>query len=652
MLWSLAAHAQHPDSIASEHRLRGVQITEKRRPGTIRSSTPLQVMDSRTIERLGVQDLSGAIRRFSGVTVKDYGGIGGLKTVSIRGLGAQHTAVSYDGVTVGNCQSGEIDLGKFSLDNVESLSLSIGQGDRIFQNARMFASAGALEIETKKPDFSRLPHSGQVQVRGGSFGLFNPSFRIDRKISRTLAASLNGEWTSAKGEYPFTLVNHEQVTREKRKNSDVQSLRLEGDVYADWGKKGSLKGKLYFFDSERGLPGNVILYNSFAKQRLWDKIFFGQLQYEKTLRRQLTLRIQTKYNYAYNRFIDPAYRYDGSIQDDRYTQQEYYGSAGLLYAPSEAWSFTVAEDVFHNRLKNNFTDCPYPKRITSLSVAAARYRTSRLTAVASLLATYMTEKVTRGDAAPDRKKLSPAVSLSYRPWEEGNFRIRASYKNIFRVPTFNDLYYARIGNRSLRPESTEQFNLGVGWSGSPGKTVSYLSLSVDAYYNRVKDKIVALPTLFVWKMMNMGKVRAAGADVNLASEFVLPADISLAVTAAYSYARAIDITDPEAKNYKDQIPYAPRHAGSGSVSVETRWVNLSYSLIASGERYALPQNIDDNRVGRYTEHSLSLNRRFRVGQAGLRLQVDAMNLGNKTYDIIRFYPMPGRSFRATIAYVF
>lgn len=651
-LWPCAAHGQHPDSIAFESRLPAVEITENRRPAVVRSAVPLQVMDSRAIERLGVQDLSGAVRRFSGVTVKDYGGIGGLKTVSIRGLGAQHTAVGYDGITVGNCQSGEIDLSKFSLDNVESLSLSIGQSDRIFQNARMFASAGALEIETKKPDFSRRPYSGRVQVRTGSFGLFNPSFRYDRRLSRRVGASLGAEWTSAKGEYPFTLVNREQMTKEKRKNSDVQSLRLESDLYADWGKQGRLKGKLYFFDSERGLPGSVVLYNPYAKQRLWDKIFFGQLHYEKPFGRQLTLRLQAKYNYAYNRFIDPAYRYDGSIQDDRYTQQEYYGSAGLLYAPSEAWSFTIAEDVFHNRLKNNFADCPYPERITSLSVAAARYQTSRLTVVASLLGTYTAEKVTKGDAAPHRKKLSPAASLSYRPWEGSNFRIRASYKNIFRVPTFNDLYYARIGNRSLRPESTGQFNLGLAWSGSAGKAANYLSVSVDAYYNRVKDKIVAIPTLFLWKMMNMGKVRAAGTDVNLASEFALPAGLSLTLTAAYSYARAVDITDPEAKNYKDQIPYAPRHAGSGSVGLETPWVNATYSLIASGLRYALPQNIDDNRVERYTEHSLSLSRLFRLGQAQLRLQADAVNLGNKNYDIIQFYPMPGRSFRATIGYIF
>lgn len=56
-----------------------------------------------------------------------------MKTVSIRGMGAQHTAVSYDGVTMSNVQSGQIDISRFSLDNVSMITLSIGQSDDTFQ---------------------------------------------------------------------------------------------------------------------------------------------------------------------------------------------------------------------------------------------------------------------------------------------------------------------------------------------------------------------------------------------------------------------------------------------------------------------------------------------------------------------------------------
>lgn len=71
----------------------------------------------------------------------------------------------------------------------------------------------------------------------------------------------------------FTLINGKEVTEEIRKNSDVQSLRLEGNVYGHFGRGGKLNGKVYYYDSERGLPGSVILYNSNARERVWDNDF-------------------------------------------------------------------------------------------------------------------------------------------------------------------------------------------------------------------------------------------------------------------------------------------------------------------------------------------------------------------------------------------
>ncbi|MDR1222325.1 MAG: Plug domain-containing protein, partial [Tannerella sp.] len=144
--------AQQRDSITYRE-LSNVEVVEKVRPSVMREGAPIQLLNQTTFRRLGLQDLSEAIRRFSGVTVKDYGGIGGLKTVSVRSLGAQHTAVSYDGVTITDAQSGQVDISRFTLDNVETVSLSIGQADNIFQTARMYASAGALSITTQTPRF-------------------------------------------------------------------------------------------------------------------------------------------------------------------------------------------------------------------------------------------------------------------------------------------------------------------------------------------------------------------------------------------------------------------------------------------------------------------------------------------------------------------
>ena len=74
--------------------------------------------------RLGIFDIEQALRHMSGITVKDYGGAGGLKTVSARGIGAKHTAVVYDGVALTDCQTGAIDLSRYSMDNMQSVALT------------------------------------------------------------------------------------------------------------------------------------------------------------------------------------------------------------------------------------------------------------------------------------------------------------------------------------------------------------------------------------------------------------------------------------------------------------------------------------------------------------------------------------------------
>lgn len=634
----------------SYHKLSDVEVIGHRKPSVLKSSAPIQILNNRSFEQLGLQDLSDAVKRFSGVSVQDYGGIGGLKTVSVRSLGAKHTAVSYDGVTITDMQSGQVDISRFSLDDVEMVSLSIGQADDIFQSARVLASAGTLSIQTRSP-YLEEDKSFRLQgkIKTGSFGLFNPYMRYEQRLGKTYALSVQGDWTRADGRYPYTFTNGNIVTHEKRKNSDVNSWRTELNLFADWKRNGKLQLKGYWFDSERGLPGAVILYNDWHTERLFNKNGFLQANYENCWLPKLDFKALAKFDYGWTRYQDFHSQYVGGVQTDVYTQREYYASVGWLYRPAEGFSISLAEDFFLNTLDATTPKCPFPTRYSSLTALAAQYKNDRLTATASLLGTYITETLEIGEAAADRKRLSPAASVSWLAWPEQHLRIRASFKDGFRVPTFNDLYYDRIGNRELDAEKASQYNLGFTWNNAfPALSLDFLSLTVDGYYNHVRDKIVAIPTMFIWKMMNQGVVNIFGLDANLAASFALPADMALQLNASYTWQNATDRTDKTSKIYGHQIPYTAEHAGSVSASLENPWVNLGWSLTAVGDRYTLPQNLEDNRIDGYIEQQLSANKTFRIGKCSLRLQAEVVNLGNVTYDVIRYYPMPGRSFRATV----
>ena len=332
-----------------------VTVVAKSRVPVTRQTAPLQVMDIENIQRLGIQDLSEAVRRFSGVTVKDYGGIGGLKTVSIRSLGAHHTAVSYDGVSVTDAQSGQVDISRFTLDNVEMVSLSAGLSDDIFQTARIYASAGTLHIKTQKPHFTdEKPFLLSAKLKGGSFGLLNPVLAYGQKLNPRWRASIHADYMRADSKYPFTLINGKIKTKEKRINSDIETVRLEGNLYGDFGakgakdakgvKSGSLETKLYIFSSERGLPGSVNFYTVSSAERLWNENRFVQSRYHHQLSEQFAIQAVAKYAYTYSRYLVTDDKYAAGFQEDRHTQHEYYASAGVLYTPMNHLSASLTTD--------------------------------------------------------------------------------------------------------------------------------------------------------------------------------------------------------------------------------------------------------------------------------------------------------------------
>lgn len=652
---STSVKAQINDSLNAK-RLSEIEISAYAKPSTSRSTSPLQIIDNTEIERIGILSVSDAVRRFSGVTVKDYGGIGGMKTVSIRGMGAQHTAVSYDGVTMSNVQSGQIDISRFSLDNISMISLSIGQSDDIFQPARSYASAGLLQVNTLNPEFTNKTYKLNIETKAGSFGLFNPYLYYAQKLSNKFSLSVNGGWERADSRYKFEYDNAGKTEERKRKNSNVDIWRTEVNLYGNLGKGGELRFKTNYYDSERGLPGSIILYNEDSFERVHNKDLFSQLYYKNELNSKFELKGLAKFSRYYYLYSNDTNKVgeagEMTKQEDRITQFEYYTSVGVLYKPIDNLSVSIMEDIFQNRLISNFNDVDKPRRNSSLTALSAQFSNSYLTITGNLLATYVDESIKSGEAPDDKKKITPSISVSLQPLSRTNLRIRSSYKKIFRVPTFNDMYYIRMGNKDLKPEYATQYNIGITWAGRISNTLDFINISVDGYKNKVDDKIVAFPTGNIFKMRNFGKVDMTGIDINLRSHITLKNDMGLDLSGNYSYQKVIDVTDEKAKNYKHQIPYTPRHYGSGAISFENRWVNIAYTLIVSGKRYALDQNIPDNEMEAYTDHSVSLNRTFAFNDKSLRLQLNLINLGNKNYQIIQYYPMPGRSFTLSAQYNF
>jgi vitamin B12 transporter len=635
------------------YRMGEITVTASMLKDAETSAAPLQALNQTDLKGLSVELVPDALKFFSGVVVKDYGGAGGMKTLSIRSLGAHHTAVSYDGIVLTDCQTGQLDLSKFSLDNVDLLSLSIGDGNTIFQPARAFAASGLLTIRTKRPEFSAEHHlKGMVRAQLGSFGTQQINGSLGVNVFSSWALSFNGQYLHSDGDYPYRIqygnTNGETL---HRTNNETTSFRFESNVAKKLRESGLLELKVYHYNAQKALPGAVILYNPTSNQRLWDNANFVQAHVEDLISKKLSWQFNAKYNQTRQRYLNPDYLDASGEEDDRYSQREGYVSSVFNLQSTRKLSFAWASDGAVASMDCNVKDFAVPIRYTFLNNLAVKYVDSRVVTTASILATGMREATQTGTAGSDIARLSPSINVSVQPFSAlSGLRIRSFWKNSFRPPSFNDLYYSALGNTNLKPENSNQVNLGITYGQTFLREGSVFGLSIDLYHNELTNKIMALPTrnMFVWSMTNLGRVEVNGLDLNAHVRASILDDIVLQGTWNHSYQRALDMTDRNSKTYNQQIAYTPRVYGSARMGVSYKKIDLGYSMIYSGHRYVTGQNLVENDLPGYTEHSMSMGYAFKQGQLDWTLRMDVQNLWATSYEIVRNFPMPGRAFRVSL----
>jgi outer membrane cobalamin receptor len=629
---------------------------------------PSQKLSGVQLNRLNSHSVADAIRYFSGVQIKDYGGIGGLKTVDIRSMGTNHMGVFYDGIQLGNAQNGQIDLDKFSLDNIEEISLYNGQKSEIFQPAKDFGSAGTIYLRTRKPTFKNGKKKTNIKAlfRTGSFDLANPSILWEQRLTKNINSSLNAEYIYSSGKYKFRyrrLLSDGNVawdTTAIRQNGDIHSFRLEGGINGYF-HTGQWNIKSYFYDSEKGIPGAIVNNVWKHSQRQWDRNFFTQGTFQKEITRKYEILVNTKYANDCMRYLNP----DTTLMyiDNNFMQQEIYASITNRYSMLSNWDIAISTDFQWNTLDANLKNFVHPKRHSTLVALATAFELWKFKTQASLLGTFVNEQIKNQissssknptKAAPNKTEYTPAIFISYSPFEKIDFNIRAFYKRIFRMPTFNDLYYTDIGNILLLPEYTTQYNLGIQYNYMLKKSIlKNIKISTDAYYNEVTDKIIAVPKgtgQYRWMMMNIGYVEIRGIDAALLMNFEFLRKIFTEININYTYQKAQDFTDPVdndpvAGTYGGQIAYIPWHSCSFILRANYKRCELNYSFIYVGERYHNSSNIRENYEQPWYTHDVSFGKDFRFKKSNFKISAEINNLLNQYYDVVLNYPMPGRNYK-------
>lgn len=621
-----------------------------------------QQLNGVELQSLASTSVADALKYFAGVQIKDYGGLGGLKTINVRSLGAQHVGIYIDGIRVTNAQNGTVDLGKFSLSTMESVELYNANKLDNCQTASEYASGATVYLRTRRP----VKDSLSVLVRQGSFGTWMARANV-QFARKGWSGFVDVEGLTTKGDYPFRYKSEYEDTVGRRQNSDIKYMRAEGALF-----KGGFSSHVYYYNSERGCPGGIVrrLSDKYVNVgREWDSDFFIQAAYQQQIDKH-RFKASVKYTNEYLRYCtDYPENQNTARVNNHYRQEDIYGAACYGYTPWSWLSLSTSYDVRYSKLRADLKRFEPVFRLDQKQVVAAQINLIGIQAAVSLLHQHYHDfTITHVGAADPLDRWTPTYSIGYTfPF---GLTLRAWYKSIFRAPTLNDLYYTQVGNRNLKPEYTKQLNVGLEYK-TPliplkgGRLEG--SIQADIYQNRVEDRIVCLPLkgTYTWSMMNYGYTFCQGLNATGKVQYHTARGWMLSLLTSLTLQRDLNRTDPDNEvTYNKPICYSPTLSygitgmiktpslpiggGSGIDGIE-----LTISDLHVSERmwsYADPEDM----LAPYNNIDVKLTLPFRISCGGAKylatsLTLEVFDLLNDQYEHIPRYPMPGRNYKLTLS---
>ena len=545
---------------------------------------------------------SQALLRIPGLSISDYGGLAGLKSVSLRGLGTAHTDIYLDGVRVSNFQSGQNDLGMLPVETLGSAVVDYAQNSVSFQTAR--------------PDFGNRRFLGRVGVKGGSFSTLNPSARFDFKFSERVALSVHAAGIYSKGDFPYNNTT--------RSGNDIKQIRGGFDLFGTM-NRGEWQAKAYYNAADRGTPGSLSWP---SEDRQKDQNILVQGTVRKAFSDLYTLNLSAKG--AYDKLL-----YQSSWGDSDYDFKDFQFNSSHTFRLTDWWGASLAADLEHGILKATDYEATRTAAIAAIATAV------RLARFQADLAVEYRGTFDKGAAA--LHSISPSLDLRFTLFK--GFDLVAFGRRAFRAPTFNELYYPGYGNPGLKPEDAWLTDVGFDWHIAAGNYWN-LGAKFNYFYNLLKDKIISALSAddpYVWLPYNIGKVQAKGTDISLSARYA-NGPHSAGLSVRYAWQSALDKT-PDSATFDQQIPYVARHTVVFAADLaKTDCFRLDALFNWRGGRFDA-----SGEMPNWHTIDISLVRYFKLRKIGrLGLSAAVKDLTNLHYELVRDYPMPARSFQVGI----
>lgn len=633
------------EGIDGTERHDSVVITAQRILPRIAGSTrPTAIITQERIEESGARDLADAVAFAPGVFVKRYGGLGGLRTVSLRGTAPQQTTLLIDGMRYRSSAESGFDFGNIPADALAGVEVVRG-GDAAMFGANSLG--GAINVLTGSGATEGIRLRGTVAA--GSFGERSLGLGgvggSGTKEGRTAwDASLH--LTGADGDYPFSFTEFGRTETTGRKNGDFTNAFARAGWSVRRNSGWSFGATAQGYDTERGVPGAVVQGNrEQLRARLDERDLFLTARGEQALHTwNLSLAASGRANTL--RYRDPDARLNGPEGiDNRYDRREGGVTGTALWFPDDATFLRGTAESEYARLDGDNLDPSAGERVERIRYGAGITGT-RIFREGLFGRELKLDGGVRLDLYNDLDpQFAPSLGLVWRPLAlPVRLRIHAALN--YRAPSFSEQYYLNFGNTNLKAERSRSLSAGATWEITPA-----LVLESGLFLIDTRDQIVAVPRSPVsWSAQNVGRVLSRGFEGGITGVLL---DGLLGGQISYTRMEAQDRTGGITDGHL--LPYAPEELMSGIVALRPRFGLWRAVLSGSWEyvsyRHTLAYNTPESALPHYLIANAGLALTRSVGKFGITGRLEAANIFDAEYQVVRNYPMPGRTLRVELSAV-
>lgn len=606
------------------------------------------------IQRLQPQDVGQVLQFASGTTTRSYGGLGGMKTISIRGLGGEHTKLITNGLPFSNTQNSLIDFSLFQPDNITNIAIELTGDKHDLRPASAQVMGNSISIITFENTFEKKEG---LQMRNtstlGSYGQMENYTSIKASTPNTFIGGTL-KYRTAHGKYPYQLqmgpIEYPGIRNNNALTEQMFSFGM-GRKWRDTIHHKLFEAKLFlqFDDNQRELPGAVILYNDFSDETLHTQSIRGGTTVERrTKTHQWKAFVALNRNFVH--YLDPSYFNAEGFIDHQYLNHSL--SSGMNYSLKiHNHYINFAHETEYSNLSSNRTDLLNPSRVTSTSTIGYNYQFKKLYFTSKLYHQFLQDAHPVIAHRDIHQRINPFFQLKTTSKFSRLLEFSLWYRGSMRPASFNELYYSQIGNISLKPEESNQFNFGITLN-KTHKNSSF-GFSSNLYYNDVRNRILALPTqnMFVWSIQNIGHVEIKGIALQGRYNFALNDNTSLEFNGAYTFQEVLDVTPSLSPSFRHQLAYTPRTSSSHTVSFLYKKSAIHTTWFYYGERYSLNQNVVQNLLPPISLFDLHVSQRILVEKKHtFEITAGIRNLLDHQYHFIRNFVMPGRNYFITLKY--